>query len=160
MKDFKSVLEDNGKTGVELYKQSLIDNDRVATGDTLNSIRFEADEEKLTIYASDHIKDLETGQTANDIQQKGDFFDQLDDWVKARGLGDSVVTGRIYDSLQKNGWNNTISGRNEQGGTDGIITNPTDTIIENTKKDVKKVGKFVILSDIKRSLNANNRTTS
>jgi hypothetical protein len=34
MNKLNNILTENGKEGVELYRQSLIDNDRVATGET------------------------------------------------------------------------------------------------------------------------------
>ena len=69
----KKILNENGTEGVTLYKDSLTQNDRVATGKTRDSIRYDSkvknDKVVLTFYALDHIRDLETGQTAEQIQQ-------------------------------------------------------------------------------------------
>jgi hypothetical protein len=158
----KDILNDNGKEGVELYKQSLTQNDRVATGDTVNSIRFEVvgDESKasLRFYALDHIRDLEEGQTAQQIQQKGDFFSQLNRWVQSKGLGDSGVTGLIMRSLQNNGWNTDLPNRTGQnGGTKGLITDVDAKVVENVNNSLKKSSKSLILEKIRSSNNGNIR---
>ena len=82
MKTLLNILKSNGEEAVKLYKQTLVDNDRVATGATKESIRYEAKEEstkgKLTIYALDHIRTLETGQTPEDISAKPPMFQQIE----------------------------------------------------------------------------------
>ena len=117
MKSLLNILKSNGEEAVKLYKQTLVDNDRVATGATKESIRYEAKEEstkgKLTIYALDHIRTLETGQTPEDIKKKdnANFFDtNTRDGLNSRDIGASkkfLVSARIYRSLLKNGWNVT-----------------------------------------------------
>ena len=67
MIDLKKEFDVVGGKGVELYRKSLVDNDRVATGKTKNSIRFESKPKKLTFYALDHIRDIETGQTKEQV---------------------------------------------------------------------------------------------
>ena len=134
MQQLNTILDKEGKKGVELYRKSLVENDRVATGKTRDSINYKVTTNELIFYGREDINWLEDGATAQDIQSKGDFFEQLNDWVQARGLGDRAVTGVIMSSLQANGWNNKINGRNEFGGTDGILTDPSNIIIEDTKK--------------------------
>ena len=87
MIDFSKELDKVGSVGVSLYRQSLDKWDRVATGKTRNSLRFESKPNKLTFYALDHIRDLENGKTAQQVQQEANnpsFFDQISEWVQAR----------------------------------------------------------------------------
>lgn len=144
MINYTKQFDKVGKKGVELYKQSLSKNDRVATGKTKNSIRFESSKNKITFYALDHIRDLENGKTAQQVQQEAkssSFFDQIDDWVKSRGIGANTST--IARSLIANGWNTTRPNRtNPNGGTKGIITDidkiVTDMVIESVLGSAKK----------------------
>lgn len=161
MRRIKNILKTNGEEGKKAYQDSLRQNDRVATGKTLNSIRFDVKEgamtSKLVFYAADHIRDLEEGQTAQQIQQKGDFFNQLDEWVKARGI--RANTGTVYRSLQANGWNTSRPNRtNPNGGTKGLITDVDQQIETNVLNDIKENSKLLILEELKSLNNVNINT--
>ena len=143
MKTLLNILKSNGEEAVKLYKQSLVDNDRVATGDTKESIRYEAKEDgtkgKLTIYALDHIRDLETGQTPEDISANPPMFQQIERWAIARGV--NRAASAIIRGLMLNGFE----------GTPGLITN-VDKIVEiNVLDDIKKNIKKDILSELRLS---------
>lgn len=152
IKGFKEI----GTLGVKLYKESLEKWDRVATGKTKNSIRFDVTQSsnttKLTFYALDHIRDLENGRTAAQVRAKMPFFDQIVDWVDARRKrGDNVPsptsTLRI---IAEYGWNTTLPNRTGQnGGTKGIITDVDKLIIESAKETVAKQSKSQILNTLK-----------
>ena len=108
MSKLKKILEDNGKEAVQLYRQSLRDNDRVATGDTNQSIRYEVKQTNkttttLTLYALDHIRFLETGMTPDEFQasKDADIFQQITRWANARGINKSA--SGIIRSLELNG---------------------------------------------------------
>ena len=120
MKTYKQILEKKGDSLINLYKQALINADRVATGKTNNSFRFEVKEEnfkvKFIIYSADHVRDLETGQTAAQVRQKDNasLFDQIQEWVNARNIGGSkklLASMRIYSSLLEKGWNTSLPNR-------------------------------------------------
>lgn len=165
-KEYKDILNESGKNAVELYRIALEENDRVATGKTRDSIRYEVKVEgpkvKLVLWALDHIRDLETGQTASQIQSKdsGNLFNQIQEWVQARNIGGSkqlLVSARIYRSLLKNGWNTELPNRTGQnGGTAGLITNVDEEVTNNAVEDVKKGAKNVILAQLKPSIDAVN----
>lgn len=142
------ILEDNGKEGVELYRQSLIDNDRVATGDTKNSIRFTTEVKQvnstLTFYALDHIRDLETGQTPEQIQSDPPQLTDLVRWANARGI--NRTARGILRGLLLNGFE----------GTSGLITSVDEQIKNNVTNDVQKGLKSIILDEIRTSKNGNN----
>ena len=143
MKTLLNILKYNGEEAVKLYKQTLVDNDRVATGETKESIRYEAKEEstkgKLTIYALDHIRTLETGQTPEDISANPPMFQQIERWAIARGV--NRAASAIIRGLMLNGFE----------GTPGLITN-VDKIVEiNVLDDIKKNIKKDILSELRIS---------
>jgi len=143
VKTLLNILKSNGEEAVKLYKQTLVDNDRVATGETKESIRYEAKEEstkgKLTIYALDHIRDLETGQTPEDISANPPMFQQIERWAIARGVnraGSAIIRGLMLNGFE---------------GTPGLITN-VDKIVEiNVLDDIKKNIKKDILSELRIS---------
>lgn len=143
MKSLLNILKSNGEEAVKLYKQTLVDNDRVATGATKESIRYEAKEEstkgKLTVYALDHIRTLETGQTPEDISANPPMFQQIEQWAIARGVNRAASS--IIRGLMLNGFE----------GTPGLITN-VDKIVEiNVLDDIKKNIKKDILSELRIS---------
>ena len=143
MKTLLNILKSNGEEAVKLYKQTLVDNDRVATGDTKESIRYEAKEEstkgKLTIYALDHIRDLETGQTPEEISANPPMLQQIERWVIARRVNraaSAIIRGLILNGFE---------------GTPGLITD-VDKIVEiNVLDDIKKNIKKDILSELRLS---------
>ena len=166
MNKLSNILDKQGKEAVELYRNQLRDNDRVATGKTNASIRYEVKSDSirstsLIIYGADHIRDLETGQTAEQIKAKDNpsFFNQIQDWVQARSIGGSnqyTVSARIYRSLLENGWNTTLPNRTGQnGGTKGLITDIDKEVTNNVLNEVKKGSKFLILEQIRTSTNGN-----
>ena len=142
MIDLKKEFDVVGGKGVELYRKSLVDNDRVATGKTKNSIRFESKPNKLTFYALDHIRDIETGQTKEQVANnasKGDFYQKIAEWVKARNIKrspDSIISG-----LLSKGWE----------GTPGIITNVDDIVLSMARESIRKGTRKDILDTLKIS---------
>ena len=153
MIDFSKELDKVGSVGVSLYRQSLEKWDRVATGKTRNSIRFEPKPNKLTFYALDHIRDLENGKTAQQVQQEANnpsFFDQISEWVQARSI--RANTANIARSLMANGWNTTRPNRTGQnGGTKGIITDIDKQVVELATSAITKDSKKQILNTLKVS---------
>ena len=153
MIDFSKELDKVGSVGVPLYRQSLEKWDRVATGKTRKSIRFESKPNKLTFYALDHIRDLENGKTAQQVQQDANnpsFFDQINKWVQARCI--RANTANIARSLMANGWNTTRPNRTGQnGGTKGIITDIDKQVIELATTAITKGSKKQILETLKVS---------
>ncbi len=154
MSDLKKILEDNGKEAVQLYRQSLRDNDRVATGDTNQSIRYEVKQTNkttttLTLYALDHIRFLETGMDANDIKAENPMFSQIARWANAKNIP-SAYHQSIYDGLFESGW--SIYGQYRQppkGGTPDLITSVDETVENNILNDIKQSSKSIVLQEIR-----------
>ena len=152
MNKLNNILTDNGKEGVELYRQSLIDNDRVATGETKDSIRFTTTQKKdkpiykyLTFYALDHIRNLETGQTPEQIQAQPPSYQKLIKWANARNIPTRFVR-RIRVGLLTNGYE----------GTPRLITSVDEEVTNNVTNDLKKGLKSIILQEIRTSKNGVN----
>ena len=149
MNKLNNILTENGKEGVELYRQSLIDNDRVATGETKDSIRFTTTKKKdkhyLTFYALDHIRDLETGQTPEQIQAQPPSYQKLIKWANARNIPTRFVR-RIRVGLLANGYE----------GTPNLITSVDEQVTNNVTNDVKKGLKSIILEQIRTLKNGVN----
>jgi len=149
LSDLKKILEDNGKEAVQLYRQSLRDNDRVATGDTSQSIRYEVKETNkttttLTLYALDHIRFLETGMTPADVASNPPIFDQITRWANARGI--NRTANSIIRGLYQNGYE----------GTPDLITSVDESIENNILNDIKQSSKSIILGELRTSKNGNN----
>jgi hypothetical protein len=136
---YKKALEKEGPKVVELYRQALTDADRVATGKTNASIRYEATDDKLTIYSLDHVRDLETGVTAAEWSAKAgsNIFQQITDWIAARGI--NKTASGVIRKLELEGYE----------GTEGLITNVDERVKINVSESVKKASKSVILQTIK-----------
>jgi len=138
--NYKKELDKIGNEFVPKYKQSLVNNKRVATGRTKNSIRFETTENKITFYALDHTRTLETGQTPQEVREdsrKADFFQQIEIWARARQIRRS--TSSIVSGLLEKGWE----------GSPGIITTIDDLLIARTKETISKDSKSQILNSMK-----------
>lgn len=140
MIDFSKELDKVGDIGVKMYRKSLLDARRVATGKTNNSIRFESKPNKLTFYALDHIRNIETGQTKEEVREdasKGDFYQKIAEWVQARRIQrspDSIISG-----LLTKGWE----------GTDGVITNVDDKVVQLATTAITKGVKKEVLNTLK-----------
>ncbi len=139
MRNYKQILEREGPKVVELYRKALNDADRVATGKTNNSIRFEATEDKLTIYSLDHVRDLETGVTGDQWSAKAGFniFQQIQEWITARGI--NKTASGVIRKLELEGYE----------GTPGLITNVDEDVKNIVLNEVKKNSKNVILHNLK-----------
>lgn len=158
MQRVKTILRNNGEEGKKAYQDSLRQNDRVATGKTLNSIRFEVKEgamtSKLIFYAADHIRQLEEGRGKSKSNSGSGFFAQIVEWVQARALPYDPYG--VYKSINESGWNTSLPNRTgANGGTAGLITDVDQQIENNVLNDIKQNSKFMILEELK---NLNNTT--
>lgn len=139
MKGYKQILDKEGPKVVDLYRQALIDADRVATGKTNDSIRYEATESKLTVYSFDHVRDLETGQTAEQWNAKAglNIFQQIQEWIIARGI--NKTASGVIAKLRNEGYE----------GTPNLITDVDQDVKNIILNEVQKASKRVILSELK-----------
>jgi hypothetical protein len=144
----EELLNAEGEKAVEIYRQSFIDGDRVATGKTNKSVAFEIKKEgnqsiTLSVYGRKDISDLEEGVSAEEYSSNPASFSDLDQWIKARGLNRTAES--IDEGLRRNGW---VSGNGEKGGTPNIITTPTNQIIESITQKVTDISKELVVKQI------------
>ena len=144
----EEALNRDGQKAVETYRQSFIDNDRVATGKTNQSVTYSVtknnDVTTLSITGRKDINQLEEGVTASQYASNPATFSDLDDWINARGLNRTAFS--IDQGLRRNGW---VSGSGKNGGTPNIITTPSQEIIQNVSKTIDAISKDFVIDSIK-----------
>lgn len=145
----EDILSKVGSNAVEKYRQSFIDNDRVATGKTNQSVSYEVDNNSpgitiLKVTGRKDINQLEEGVSADEYAANPASFSALEEWISARGLNRTAES--IDEGLRRNGW---VSGNGPKGGTPNIITTPTQQVISEAKIEIEKNSKEMILKDIK-----------
>ena len=126
MEDLSQILNKEGEQGVQLYRKSLQDNNRVVSGQTAQSIKYEVkDANTLVFTADEHITALEDGRKPSQGEGSGNgFFEQIEQWVLDRGLPHNPWA--VYTKINKEGYE----------GTEGLLSIPSDEIIQNTKEAV------------------------
>ena len=143
----EDLLNSEGLKAVELYRKSFIDNDRVATGKTNQSVAYEVVKTDgsitLSVYGRKDINDLEDGVSADEYASNPATFSDLEQWISARGLNRTAQS--IDEGLRRNGW---VSGNGEKGGTPDIITTPTNQILQSLESKVTAASKDFVLKQI------------
>ena len=127
MQRLEDILTKQGEQGVQLYRKSLQDNNRVVSGQTAQSIKYTVKDTNTLIFTGDeHITALEDGRKPTPEGGSGGngFFEQIEQWVLDRGL--NLNPWAVYTNINKNGYE----------GTKGLLSIPSDEIIKNTKEAV------------------------
>ena len=147
LSDLKGILNSEGNKAVELYRQSFIDGNRVATGKTNASVGYSIEEGKnsltFTVFGRKDINQLEEGVSAEEYASNPATFSDLTQWIDAKGMNRTAES--VDDGLRRNGW---VSGNGEFGGTPNIITTPTDIIVKSVIDKVTFSGKDLIVKQI------------
>ena len=127
MQRLEDILRKEGEEGVQLYRQSLRDNDRVVSGNTSQSIKYQVKDTNTLIFtANDYITALEDGRKPSDGGGSGDgFFEQIEQWVLDRGIPIEAAYP-IYRKINREGYK----------GTEGLLSIPSEEIIENVNKSL------------------------
>ena len=126
MQQLDQILKKEGEQGVQLYRKSLQDNNRVVSGQTAQSIKYEVrDANTLVFTADEHITALEDGRKPSQGEGSGNgFFEQIEQWVLDRGLPHNPWA--VYTKINKEGYE----------GTKGLLSIPSEEIINNTKDSI------------------------
>jgi len=145
MTDFNKVFKGLGEYSVKRIRQSLESNNRVATGKTNASIRSEYDANGFKVYAPNHITALQDGRDPTKDKTKkytnvseSEFFQRIVEWCRARGIFEGSAYA-IYRKVNEEGYQ----------GTKGVIDDPINDIVNNTKFILAKEGKQQILNSLK-----------
>jgi hypothetical protein len=126
LQSIDDILNKEGKEGVQRYRKSLQDNNRVVSGQTAQSIKYSVKNSNTLIFtADDHITALEDGRkpTKSTGGSGNGFFEQIEQWVLDRGIHKSAAYP-IYKKINEKGYK----------GTKGLLTIPSEEILTNTKK--------------------------
>lgn len=122
MQQLDEILKTEGEKGVQLYRKSLQDNDRVVSGQTAQSIKYTVKSDSLVFTGDDHITALEDGRKPSESSGGRGFFEQIEQWVLDRGLPIESAYP-IYRKINKEGYK----------GTKGLLSIPSEEIINSTK---------------------------
>lgn len=137
------ILHENGKKIVAALKQSLTDNDRVATGKTRDSITYEIQGTALVIFGASHILALEDGRKptgeGDGTAEKGGFFEQVQEWAFARSIPEEFHYA-IYVSVNEKGFE----------GTEGLLSTPVNTGLRDLNGELHTKLNSVILIEIEK----------
>ncbi len=123
MQQLDEILKTEGEKGVQLYRKSLQDNDRVVSGQTAQSIKYTVKSDSLVFTGDDHITALEDGRKPSESSGGRGFFEQIEQWVLDRGLPIESAYP-IYRKINKEGYK----------GTKGLLSIPSEEIINSTKE--------------------------
>ena len=144
----EELLNSEGLKAVEKYRQSFIKGKRYATGKTNKSVGFEVVKEEtsitLKVFGRKDINDLEEGVSAEEYASNPATFSDLEQWIKAKGMNRTAQS--IDEGLRENGW---VSGNGEFGGTPGIITNPSNEILNSIQSKLEAISKDYVAKSIK-----------
>lgn len=92
----QEILEAYGPIGVEVIRNSI----PKVTGKTAASVRYEVDINRLTIFGRAFFRALETGRSPRTTSKNGDFKDNLEEWLKAKGFATKrSKSGTVYYKL-------------------------------------------------------------
>ena len=143
----EELLNSEGAKGVDLYRQSFIDGNRVATGKTNQSVAYEVNKNEtsitLSIFGRKDINDLQEGVSASEYASNPATFSDLSEWINARGLNRTAES--IDEGLRRNGW---VSGDGPKGGTPMIIDTPSNQILQSLESKVDEASKDYVVKNI------------
>ena len=125
MQQLDQILKIEGEKGVQLYRKSLTDNNRVVSGQTSQSIKYTVKGDTLVFTSDDHITALEDGRKPSESSGGRGFFEQIEQWVLDKGLPIKAAYP-IYRKINREGYK----------GTEGLLSVPSDEIVENTKEAI------------------------
>ena len=157
MSSIEELFQKEGVAGVSKLQQSIETAGRNATGGTSRSIKsFVKTTGTITtliIRAVDHknVHALEDGMTAAEVTREATnsgietFYSDIETWANSKSGVDSSNSRIIANALVKKGWNNTLPGRNATGGTDGVLSDPGQIIVEDIIKGLGAAGKKDVL---------------
>lgn len=145
MKILKQKIEQTAQMIVDRLRKSYYEKDLVATGATVNSIRYEVDLKKgyFAILGASWIQFTETGRAPLRNNQPSDFLQRLEAWRRAKNV--QIPAKTLQYMINKRGtllWqgkDKRFSGNQSNVITDvineSLITEITKAITEAVFKD-------------------------
>lgn len=98
--DIVATLNNLGARGVERVKQQLIADDKVVSGETLNSVRYVVTSTGVEIRAKASIMTLVKGRSPTKNKGDGEVLRKIKEWCKKRGIDEKyayAITKRIHE---------------------------------------------------------------
>lgn len=138
--DVSKILKEELEITKRDIANSIISNDRNATGKTIKSLNVEIieDNNKITgiLSGRGNISTLETGRGKSKKKGSGGWKSDLLDWMRARAIPEKAFYP-IWKTLNEKGWNTSLPNRtNPNGGTKGILSDPINTGLERITKNI------------------------
>lgn len=89
-KRLKAVLDEFGTELVNLYRTELIKANRVASGNLINSLRYEIveneDEVQVLLYYIDYGYYVDQGRQPTKNGGSGELMSKIEDWIRVKGI--------------------------------------------------------------------------
>jgi hypothetical protein len=124
------TFESFAQSVIDDIRSDMVDNNAVATGRTIRSLRYEATNTRLTIYGgeaftpTDRLTYVETGRGPTKQSQGGVLYPRILEWVKAKGIRPEGK--QTVEQLAR-----AITKKIHQRGTNLWILNRNRDIVQN-----------------------------
>lgn len=143
----ETILRAYGEKGVQLLKTSIAP--IRATGKTEQSIRFESDANHLRILARGFFTTIETGRGPRKSAAKGDFLENMLDYMRARSIGADLTEKKRrqlarFLTLKINREGDKTY---KKGGRE-IYSEKLDTLVKELSKELTKDFVKVVKADV------------
>lgn len=159
MESIRNILNNYGILGVEMLKANI--GKVSATGKTVNSIDYAVESEEQTdtllIFGRDYISTLETGRGPRKSSSKGDFLDNMLEYMQARGIGSD-----LSEKGKKNLARFLTLKINREGdatykaGGRQVYSNDLDKFVEALKEALRKDFQLTFRNNLKNALHGTN----
>jgi hypothetical protein len=120
--ELQAILDEYGIKIVDLIKQILVDEDKVVTGATRDSVFHEVEPFVLTVYGAAHLAviDSENGRGPTENSGGEGFFEQIETWANIRGIPEEFHR-IIYLNINREGWKSDGLNHLIEQGVDDMI---------------------------------------
>jgi hypothetical protein len=82
----QDILDKFGSETVNIIADNMRANDQVATGETLESLKYDATDSRLLVTGAPYIMALETGRRPRTSSQEGGLASKLERWIVAKSI--------------------------------------------------------------------------
>ena len=136
----EELLNEYGEKIIEAVKKILVEEDKVVTGRTRDSLSFEVEDNVLKVFGAEHLAVIDSaeGRPPSASFDGVGFFDQIKEWASIRGI-DEDFHRIIYININRFGW--------KSDGLNHKIAEKIDAIIlELNEEAEEKISEFLSLS--------------
>lgn len=157
MELIKNTLHNYGVLGSELLKAAI--QPLSATGKTVRSIGFSvssgSDTDTLVIFGREFIATLETGRGPRKSGQKGDFEDNMIEYMQARGIGSDLSDKKRKQLARFLTWKiNKEGDKTFKAGGRQVYSNDLDKFVDQLREALVMDFKLTFRNNLKDALRA------